>query len=159
VESDGSHTLYYTKTHYIGSDKQDGLFCAKAADLVKSEKELEPSGASTLYPLGYEDGALDPVGSNYYLAYNKYTMELRYPVILKQSSQIYVLGFLEGGNGFASWKEFSPFKIKRSAGLGVRLYLPIVGLLGLDLGWGFDAPAGENVRSGSQFHFTMGQTF
>lgn len=108
---------------------------------------------------GYEDGALDPVGSNYSLAYNKYTMELRYPVILKQSSQIYVLGFLEGGNGFASWKEFSPFKIKRSAGLGVRLYLPIVGLLGLDWGWGFDAPAGENVRSGSQFHFTMGQTF
>ncbi len=108
---------------------------------------------------GYEDGALDPVGSNYSLAYNKYTMELRYPVILKQSSQIYVLGFLEGGNGFASWKEFSPFKIKRSAGLGVRLYLPIVGLLGLDWGWGFDAPAGSTVRSGSQFHFTMGQTF
>ena len=85
--------------------------------------------------------------------------ELRYPVILKQSSQIYVLGFLEGGNGFASWKEFSPFKIKRSAGLGVRLYLPIVGLLGLDWGWGSDAPARSNVRSGSQFHFTMGQTF
>ncbi len=107
---------------------------------------------------GYEDGALDP-GNNYSMAYNKYTMELRYPVILKQSSQIYVLGFLEGGNGFNSWKEFSPFKIKRSAGLGVRLYLPIVGLLGLDWGWGFDAPAGSNVRSGSQFHFTMGQTF
>ena len=108
---------------------------------------------------GYEDGDLDPVGSNYSMAYNKYTMELRYPVILKQSSQIYVLGFLEGGNGFASWKEFSPFKIKRSAGLGVRLYLPIVGLLGLDWGWGFDATARSNVRSGSQFHFTMGQTF
>lgn len=108
---------------------------------------------------GYEDGALDPVGGNYSVAYNKYTMELRYPVILKPSSQIYVLGFLEGGNGFSSWKEFSPFKIKRSAGLGVRLYLPIVGLLGLDWGWGFDAPAGMTKRSGSQFHFTIGQSF
>ena len=107
---------------------------------------------------GYENGALDPT-SDYSIGYNKYTMELRYPVILKESSQIYVLGFLEGGNGFDSWKSFSPFKIKRSSGLGVRLYLPIVGLLGLDWGWGFDAPAGSTRRSGSQFHFTMGQTF
>ena len=107
---------------------------------------------------GYENGALDPT-NDYSIGYNKYTMELRYPVILKESSQIYVLGFLEGGNGFDSWKSFSPFKIKRSAGLGVRIYLPIVGLLGLDWGWGFDAPAGSTRRSGSQFHFTMGQTF
>ncbi len=108
---------------------------------------------------GYDDGELDPIGSNYSTAYNKYTMELRYPVILKQQSQIYVLGFLEGGSGFKSWKEFSPFKIKRSAGVGVRLYLPIVGLLGIDWGWGFDAPMGGTKRSGSQFHFTMGQSF
>ena len=107
---------------------------------------------------GYENGALDPT-SDYSIGYNKYTMELRYPVILKESSQIYVLGFLEGGNGYSSWKDFSPFRIKRSAGLGVRIYLPIVGLLGLDWGWGFDAPAGSTRRSGSQFHFTMGQTF
>ena len=86
-------------------------------------------------------------------------MELRYPIILKPSSQIFVLGFLEGGSGFNSWKEFSPFKIKRSAGLGVRIYLPVVGQLGLDWGWGFDPPMGESRRSGSQFHFTMGQTF
>ena len=108
---------------------------------------------------GYEDGALDPVNGNYSMAYNKYTMELRYPLILKQSSQIYMLAFLEGGSGFNSWKEFSPFKIKRSAGLGVRLYLPIVGLLGLDWGWGFDAAMGQTKRSGSHFHFTMGQSF
>ena len=107
---------------------------------------------------GYENGALDPT-SDYSIGYNKYTMELRYPVILKESSQIYVLGFLGGGNGYSSWKDFSPFRIKRSAGLGVRIYLPIVGLLGLDWGWGFDAPAGSTRRSGSQFHFTMGQTF
>ena len=72
---------------------------------------------------GYDDGALDPVGSNYSCAYNKYTMELRYPLLLKGQTNIYVLGFLEGGNGFTSWKEFSPFKIKRSAGIGVRLFL------------------------------------
>ena len=108
---------------------------------------------------GYEDGALDPAGDSYSVAYNKYTMELRYPVILKPSSQIYVLGFLEGGNGFSSWKTFSPFKIKRSAGVGVRLYLPIVGMLGIDWGWGFDPPAGSTKRSGSQFHFVIGQSF
>ena len=107
---------------------------------------------------GYEDGALDP-GNNYSVAYNKYTMELRYPVVQKDQSQIFVLGFLEGGSGFNSWKEFSPFKIKRSAGLGVRLYLPVVGLIGIDWGWGFDAPMGSLKPSGSRFHFTMGQSF
>ena len=108
---------------------------------------------------GYEDGALDPDRNNYSCAYNKYTMELRYPVILKPSSQIYVLGFLEGGNAFTSWKKFSPFKIKRSAGFGVRLYLPVVGMLGIDWGYGFDAPANSNTKSGSQFHFVLGQQF
>ena len=108
---------------------------------------------------GYEDGALDPSGSYYSIAYNKYTMELRYPIILKPSSQIYVLGFLEAGNGFNSWRDFAPWKVKRSAGLGVRLYLPIVGMLGIDWGWGFDPPAGSTKRSGSQFHFVIGQNF
>ena len=108
---------------------------------------------------GYEDGDLDPVGERYSVAYNKYTVELRYPVILKPSSQIYVLGFLEAGNGFSSWKDFSPFKVKRSAGVGVRLYLPIVGMMGIDWGWGFDPAAGQSKRSGSQFHFVIGQNF
>ena len=107
---------------------------------------------------GYDDGALDP--SDYYsVAYNKYTMELRYPVILKPSSSIYVLGFLEGGSGFNSWSEFSPFKIKRSAGVGVRMFLPVVGLIGVDWGYGFDMPFGSKERSGSQFHFVLGQQF
>ena len=107
---------------------------------------------------GYEDGALDP--SQYYsVAYNKYTMELRYPIILKPNSSIYVLGFLEGGSGFNSWKDFSPFKIKRSAGVGVRLFLPVVGMLGIDWGYGFDAPFGSTKPSGSQFHFVIGQQF
>ena len=108
---------------------------------------------------GYEDGALDPINEYYSVAYNKYTAELRYPVILKPSSQIYVLAFAEGGNAFSSWKKFSPFKIKRSAGVGVRLYLPVVGMLGIDWGYGFDPPAGSTEKSGSQFHFVMGQQF
>ncbi len=116
-------------------------------------------GVDIIAMRGYEDGALDPVDDNYACAYNKYTVELRYPIILKPSSQIYVLGFLEGGNAFKSWKDFSPFKIKRAAGFGVRLYLPVVGMLGIDWGYGFDAPAGSTKRSGSQFHFVLGQQF
>ena len=107
---------------------------------------------------GYEDGALDP-SSYYSRGYNKYTAELRYPIILKPSSQIYVLGFLEGGNAFDSWKKFSPFRIKRSAGFGVRLYLPVVGMLGIDWGYGFDPPANSTTKSGSQVHFVLGQQF
>lgn len=109
---------------------------------------------------GYEDGALDPT-TEYSCAYNKYTLELRYPVILKPSSTIYVLGFLEGGNGFTSWKTFSPFKIKRSAGIGVRLYLPVVGMLGIDWGYGFDRPnQGDTTKAfGSKFSFVIGQQF
>ena len=107
---------------------------------------------------GYEDGALDSgkADGRFFLEYNA---ELRYPIILKPSSQIYVLGFLEGGNAFDSWKKFSPFKIKRSAGFGVRLYLPVVGMLGIDWGYGFDAPANSSTKSGSQFHFVLGQQF
>ena len=115
-------------------------------------------GVDIISMRGYEDGALDP-SSYYSVAYNKYTMELRYPVILKPNSSIYVLGFLEGGNGFNSWKEFSPFKIKRSAGVGVRLFLPVVGMLGIDWGYGFDPAYGKTERSGSQFHFVLGQQF
>ncbi|MFI3279955.1 MAG: BamA/TamA family outer membrane protein, partial [Rikenellaceae bacterium] len=107
---------------------------------------------------GYEDGALDPT-SSYSLGYNKYTMEIRYPVVLQPSSQIYALAFLEAGNGFSSWKDFSPFNIKRSAGVGVRLNLQVVGMLGIDWGYGFDSAVGETDRSGSQFHFVLGQQF
>lgn len=108
---------------------------------------------------GYEDGALDPSSTGYSMGYNKYTVELRYPVILKPASQIYVLGFAEGGSGFNSWKNFSPFKIKRSAGVGVRLNLQVVGMLGVDWGYGFDPAVGQKEKSGSQFHFVLGQQF
>ncbi|WP_300109329.1 outer membrane protein assembly factor BamA [uncultured Alistipes sp.] len=108
---------------------------------------------------GYDDGALDPVGSSYSIAYNKYTMELRYPLLLKGQTNIYALGFIEGGNGFSSWDTFSPFRIKRSAGVGIRLFLPVVGMLGVDWGYGFDPAAGETKRSGGHIHFTMGMQF
>ncbi len=108
---------------------------------------------------GYEDGALDPTTSSYSMAFNKYTVELRYPIVMNQSSQIYALAFMEGGNGFTSWRDFSPFDVKRSAGIGVRIYLPIVGQLGIDWAYGFDPASGASTKSGGQLHFVMGQQF
>ncbi len=88
--------------------------------------------------------------------YDKFTVELRYPVILEPQSTIFVLGFLEGGNCWSDIRDFNPFQIKRSAGVGVRIFLPMIGLLGVDWGWGFDATDGTG---GSQFHFVIGQQF
>ena len=106
---------------------------------------------------GYEDYALSPTtGSN---MYDKYTMELRYPVILKPSSTIYALAFLEGGNAWMNFDDFDPFDIKRSAGIGVRIYLPMFGLMGIDWGYGFDDINGDSSVGGSQFHFVIGQQF
>ena len=113
---------------------------------------------------GYENYSLTPYepskynSSGYAYAgnvYDKFTVELRYPVILQPSSTIYALAFLEGGNCWSDIKKFNPFQIKRSAGVGVRIFLPMVGLLGVDWGWGFDGPAGSK----SQFHFVIGQQF
>lgn len=113
---------------------------------------------------GYENYSLTPYqvtayNSNGYAyagnVYDKFTVELRYPVILQPSSTIYALAFLEGGNCWADIREFNPFQIKRSAGVGVRIFLPMVGLLGVDWGYGFD-----DAQSGkSQFHFVIGQQF
>ena len=88
--------------------------------------------------------------------YDKFTVELRYPVILQPSSTIFVLGFLEGGNCWSDIRDFNPFQIKRSAGVGVRIFLPMIGLLGVDWGYGFDA---KDNTGGSQFHFVIGQQF
>ena len=86
-------------------------------------------------------------------------MEIRYPIILKPNSNIYGLVFAEGGNAFRSWQEFDPFLIKRSVGVGLRIFMPVVGLLGLDWGYGFDRAVGASHRSGSQVHFMIGQQF
>ena len=111
---------------------------------------------------GYENYSLTPTASssttgNYYAGnvYDKFTVELRYPVILQPQSTIYALLFLEGGNCWSDIRDFNPFQIKRSAGVGVRVFLPMIGLLGVDWGWGFDDP----VSGKSQFHFVIGQQF
>jgi len=106
---------------------------------------------------GYQDYSLSPTtGSN---IYDKFTMELRYPIVLKPSSTIYVLGFLEGGNAWMNFDEYDPFDIKRSAGLGVRIYLPMFGLMGIDWGYGFDDINGDSSVGGNQIHFVIGQQF
>jgi outer membrane protein insertion porin family len=83
-------------------------------------------------------------------------MELRYPLSLEQSATIYVHGFLEAGNCFATMKQYNPFDLKRSAGLGVRIFLPMFGMMGIDWGYGFDTVV-SGKRGGSQFHFVLGQ--
>ena len=110
---------------------------------------------------GYTSGSLTPydpaTGRNMGYVYNKFTLELRYPIMLQQSANIWVLGFLEAGNCFADIKDYNPFNLKRSAGVGVRVFLPMFGLLGVDWGWGFDKINGSSQYGGSQFHFVLGQ--
>ena len=121
-------------------------------------------GAEIISLRGYEDYSLTPRKMTPYSqnlesyagnVYDKFTVELRYPVILQPQSTIYALAFLEGGNCWSDIREFNPFQIKRSAGVGVRVFLPMIGLLGVDWGYGFDDP----VNGGSQFHFVLGQQF
>ena len=121
-------------------------------------------GSEIISLRGYENYSLTPTAmssynatGNYYAGnvYDKFTVELRYPVILQPQSTIYALLFLEGGNCWSDIQDFNPFQIKRSAGVGVRVFLPMIGLLGVDWGWGFDDP----VNGGSQFHFVIGQQF
>lgn len=114
-------------------------------------------GADIVSLRGYQDYSLSPTtGSN---IYDKVTLELRYPVTLKPSATIYVLGFLEGGNAFMNFEDYNPFNLKRSAGLGVRIFLPMFGLMGIDWGYGFDDINGDKSVAGSQFHFVIGQQF
>lgn len=121
-------------------------------------------GSEIISLRGYENYSLTPQAmssynstGNYYSGnvYDKFTVELRYPVILQPQSTIYALVFLEGGNCWSDIRDFNPFQIKRSAGVGVRVFLPMIGLLGVDWGWGFDDP----VNGKSQFHFVIGQQF
>jgi len=103
---------------------------------------------------GYENGAL---GTNY--IYERLGLELRYPLMMETSTTIYGLGFVEAGNGWSKPKMWSPFDLKRSAGLGVRIFLPMVGLMGIDWAYGFDKAPGQTTASGGQFHFIIGQEF
>ena len=123
-------------------------------------------GSEVISLRGYENYSLTPYqytqynteAGNYAYAgnvYDKFTVELRYPVVLQPSSTIYALAFLEGGNCWSDIRYFNPFQIKRSAGVGARIFLPMVGLLGVDWGYGFD----DEVHGKSQFHFVIGQQF
>ncbi len=124
---------------------------------------------------GYENSSLTPFSTNAIsgnqeqdggVIYNKFSMELRYPLTLKPSASIYALSFLEAGNAFNNFSEFNPFQLKRSAGVGLRIFMPAFGLLGIDFGYGFDPdgrqdlqPAGAREISGWQTHFIIGQQF
>jgi outer membrane protein insertion porin family len=108
---------------------------------------------------GYTSGSLTPydskIGTTMGYLYNKFTMELRYPLSLEQSATIYALTFLEAGNCFNKIGDYNPFDLKRTAGVGVRIFLPMFGMMGIDWGYGFDKVNG--TKSGSQFHFVLGQ--
>jgi outer membrane protein insertion porin family len=106
---------------------------------------------------GYSDGDLTP--SNGGNLYTKYTVELRYPAVLSETATIFALVFAEAGNAWNNTKTFNPFTIKKSAGVGVRIFLPMLGQLGFDWGYGFDSQGSETGPHGSEFHFTMGQQF
>ncbi|MFZ7145624.1 MAG: outer membrane protein assembly factor BamA [Bacteroidota bacterium] len=112
---------------------------------------------------GYANNSVTPRNANNAQVggtiFDKYTLELRYPLSLNPSATIYLLAFAEGGNSWLKFNEFNPFSAKRSAGMGVRIYLPVFGLLGLDWGYGFDEiPNDPGVNKG-QFHFSIGQQF
>jgi outer membrane protein insertion porin family len=114
---------------------------------------------------GYENFSIVPVGSREdansnsgSAIYNKYTMELRHPVITGQSATIFLLGFVEGGNVWDNFNQFNPFNVRRSAGVGARIFLPIFGLLGLDYGYGFDKIPGQPDANKGHFHFTISQS-
>lgn len=100
---------------------------------------------------GYENNSISPNDGG--AVFTRYTFELRHPIIESSSATIYVLGFMEGGNCWSDFKDFQPFKLYNSAGVGVRLYMPMFGLIGIDWGYGFDGANG-----GSQFHFSIGQS-
>ena len=148
------------ETFYVGGDGMSGYSYGYSEETIGLR--------------GYDNGAISQ--SSYYeemmqgnrlssynaYAYDRFTLELRYPFMLGNTT-IYGLGFLEGGNAWAEAKDFNPFKMKRSAGLGVRIYLPMVGLMGIDWAYGFDnlytSASGATKKGGSNFHFILGQEF
>ena len=144
---------YYNKfkkspfeTFYMGGDGMSGYSTSYAEETIGLR--------------GYENGSLTPYGQEGY-AYDRFTLELRYPFMLGNTT-IYGLGFAEAGNAWTETKKFNPFDMKRSAGFGVRIFLPMVGLMGIDWAFGFDKVykgTASEQRGGSQFHFILGQEF
>jgi|TARA_B110000977_G_scaffold201750_1_gene298287 outer membrane protein insertion porin family len=115
-------------------------------------------GRETVALRGYTNQSLSSQDGS--TIYNKFSLELRYPITLKPSASIFALTFLESGNGYDSFREFNPFNAKRSAGLGIRIFMPAFGLLGIDFGYGFDSQfAGDLNAHGWETHFVIGQNF
>ena len=131
------------ETFYMGGDGMSGYSTGYAQETIGLR--------------GYENGSLTPYSANGY-AYDRFSLELRYPFMLGNTT-IYGLSFLEGGNAWYETKKFNPFDMKRSAGIGVRIFLPMVGLMGIDWAYGFDKVLYTGTRGGSQFHFVLGQEF
>ena len=132
------------ETFYVGGDGMTGYSYNYASETIALR--------------GYENGSLTPYGSEGY-AYIRLGAELRYPLMLENSTSIYALGFVEAGNAWTDVNKFNPFQLKRSAGVGVRIFLPMVGMMGIDWAYGFDKINGSTQYSGSQFHFIIGQEF
>ncbi len=140
----GSYNKYKRspfETYYMGGDGMTGYSTTYAEETIGLR--------------GYENGSLTPNGASGY-AYDRFAVELRYPLLLGNTT-IYALTFAEGGNAWTEPKKFNPFDMKRSAGVGVRIFLPMVGLMGIDWAYGFDKVYG--TKGGSQFHFILGQEF
>ena len=143
----GSYNKYKKspfETFYVGGDGMTGYSSSYATETIGLR--------------GYENGALTPYGYEGY-AYSRIGLELRYPIMLETSTSIYALAFAEGGNAWTDVKKFNPFDMKRSAGAGVRIFLPMIGMMGIDWAYGFDKVFGSTQYSGSQFHFIIGQEF
>ena len=132
------------ETFYVGGDGMTGYSYNYASETIALR--------------GYENGSLTPYGSEGY-AYIRLGAELRYPLMLENSTSIYALGFVEAGNAWTDVNKFNPFQLKRSAGVGVRIFLPMIGMMGVDWAYGFDKINGSTQYSGSQFHFIIGQEF
>lgn len=129
------------ETFYFGGDGMTGSYSY---------------ATETISMRGYENGQFTPNGYDGY-AYGKFTFELHFPFLLQPSTTIYAIAFAEAGNAWYSVKDFSPFNLKRSAGVGARVYLSMLGYLGIDWAYGFDKVWGQ--RGGSQIHFILGQEF
>ncbi|WP_353169535.1 outer membrane protein assembly factor BamA [Flavobacterium sp.] len=114
-------------------------------------------GREVIQLRGYPNNSLS--SQNGGTVYNKYSMELRYPITMKQSAKIYAMSFLEAGAAFDNFKTFDPFKVQRAAGVGLRVFMPAFGLLGIDFAHGFDPIPGDTIKSGWQTHFIIGQQF
>ena len=106
---------------------------------------------------GYPNQSLSSVNGG--TIYNKFSLELRYPITLNNSASIYALTFLEAGASYNSFKEYNPFQLYRSAGFGIRIFMPAFGLLGIDFGHGFDPLPGSIQKNGWETHFIIGQQF